>query len=124
MSDGRSAIPIRLPRVFGYPRARTDHDLVARGVRTVVFLAPLHVQAAKVTGAYVGRNLPQAEKVVRELTVDNGGHFVDLAEVLPQESYFVDRYTHFTADGNRIVLDKLFAELGPILGRSDAVGSP
>ncbi|MEO6026948.1 MAG: SGNH/GDSL hydrolase family protein [Candidatus Binatia bacterium] len=107
-------------RVF----AATVHDLVARGVRTVVVLAPLHLQAAKATGAYVSRNLPQAEKVVRELTVDNGGHFVDLAEVLPQESYFVDRYTHFTADGNRIVLDKLLAELGTILGRSASAANP
>jgi len=107
-------------RVF----AATVHDLVARGVRTVVFLAPLHLQAAKVTGAYLGRNLPQAQRVVRELTVDNGGHFVDLAEVLPQESYFVDRYTHFTADGNRIVFAKLFAELDTILSRSVAAGNP
>ncbi len=102
--------------------AATVHDLVARGVRTVVFLAPLHLQAAQMTNAYVDRKLPQAEQVVRTLTVDNGGHFVDLAEVLPLESYFVDRYTHFTADGNRIVLDKLLAELGVILGRSASAG--
>jgi hypothetical protein len=89
----------------------TVHDLVARDIPTLVMLAPLHLQAARVTGAYNGRNLPQAIRVIDEMTVASGGAFLDLAEILPLESFFIDRYTHFTAEGNRIVADRLLEEL-------------
>jgi hypothetical protein len=95
--------------------AATVRDFTRRGVPTIVFMAPLHVQAAKLTGAYTERNLPRAVKVVGAATTENGGAYVDLAEVLPQESYFVD-YTHFNADGNRIVRDKLLDEVRRIIG--------
>jgi hypothetical protein len=96
--------------------AATVRDLTARGVRTIVFLAPVHLQAAKATGAYKDRNFPGAQAVVREATTANGGDFIDLAEALPQESYFVDRYTHFTAEGNAIVRDKVLDEVARIIG--------
>ena len=104
--------------------AATVHDLTARGVRTIVFLAPLHLQAAKVTGAYGQRDLPGAVAVVREATTANGGEFVDLAEALPQESYFVDRYTHFNGEGNAIVRDKLLDEVARILGAGGSAERP
>jgi hypothetical protein len=104
--------------------AATVHDLTARGVRTIVFLAPLHLQAAKVTGAYAQRDLPGAVAVVREATTANGGEFVDLAEALPQESYFVDRYTHFNGEGNAIVRDKLLDEVARILGAGGSAERP
>jgi hypothetical protein len=94
----------------------TVRDLTRRGVPTIVFMAPLHVQAAKVTGAYTQRNLPRAVQVVGAATTQNGGRYVDLAEVLPQESYFVDRYTHFNGDGNRIVRDELLDAVARIVG--------
>jgi hypothetical protein len=96
--------------------AATVRDLTRRGVRTIVFMAPLHVQAAKLTGAYTQRNLPQAVQVVGAATTENGGDYVDLSELLPQETYFVDRYTHFNADGNRLVRDKLLDEVARIVG--------
>jgi hypothetical protein len=94
----------------------TVRDLTRRGVRTIVFLAPLHVQAAKLTGAWTQQKMPEAVQIVRTATIDNGGEFVDLAEALPQESYFVDRYTHFTADGNRRVRDELLDEIVRLVG--------
>jgi hypothetical protein len=89
----------------------TVRDLVARDVPTIVMLAPMHLQAARVTGAYTGRNLPQAIRVIDEMTIANGGAFLDLAEILPLESFFIDRYTHLTAQGNRLVADRLLEEL-------------
>jgi len=94
----------------------TVRDLVARDVRTIVMLAPLHLQAARVTGAYTEQNFPQAVRVVDAATVSSGGVFLDLAEVLPQESFFVDRYTHFTAAGNRVVADRLLEKLRQLVG--------
>ena len=94
----------------------TVRDLVGRDVRTIVLLAPLHLQALRVTGAYKQRDLPRAVRVVDEVVVASGGTVVDLTEVLPQESFFVDRYTHFTVEGNRVVLDRLLEDLRRILG--------
>jgi hypothetical protein len=95
-------------------------DLVARDVRTVVMLAPLHLQAAKLTGAYVQRDLPGAVRVIGDEVRTGGATVVDLTEVLPDESFFIDRYTHFTAAGNRLVADRLVAALGPILANDAA----
>ena len=94
----------------------TVRDLVGRDVRTIVMLAPLHLQALRLTGAYKQRDLPRAVRVVDEVVVASGGTVVDLTEVLPQESFFVDRYTHFTVEGNRVVLDRLLEDLRRILG--------
>ena len=90
-------------------------DLAARDVRTIVMLAPVHLQAAKLTGAYVQRDLPGAVRVISDEARTSGAAVVDLSEVLPEESFFIDRYTHFTAAGNRLVADRLVATLGPIL---------
>jgi hypothetical protein len=93
----------------------TVRDLVARDVRTVVLLAPLHLQALKLTGAYAQRNLPQAVRVIAETTTAGGGAALDLTEALPEEALFADRYTHFTAEGNRLVADRFLDELRRLL---------
>ena len=50
------------------------------------------------------------------MVVAGGSSVIDLTEVLPQESFFVDRYTHFTVEGNSVVLDRLLEDLRRILG--------
>ena len=98
-------------RVF----AATVRDLTARGVPTVALLAPLHVQAARMTGAWTTRDFPRAVRVLRETAEAGGGRTLDLTEVLPLETYFVDRFTHFTAEGNRMVADRVLDELRPLV---------
>ncbi len=88
---------------------------MARDVRTIVLLAPLHLQALKLTGAYAQRNLPQAVRVIAEAATAGGGVALDLTELLPEEALFADRYTHFTADGNRRVTERFLDELRGLL---------
>ena len=91
--------------------AAAVRDLAARDVRTIVMLAPLHLQALRMTGAYTQRNLPQAVRVIEDAVAAGGGTSLDLTEILPEESFFADRYTHFTADGNRRVADRMLEEV-------------
>jgi hypothetical protein len=109
--------PMRLDRRQATVRvlAATVRDLVARDVRTIVLIAPLHLQALRGTGAYARRDLAGAVRVVSDAVVANGGIPVDLTSTLPEESYFTDRYTHFTAAGNRIVADQFLDELRRIV---------
>jgi hypothetical protein len=93
-------------------------DLVARGVRTVVLIAPLHLQALQLTGAYQRRDITGAVALIRDVTVENGATPLDLTEALPQEIYFTDAHTHFTVEGNRIVVAQILAELRRVLTRT------
>lgn len=89
--------------------------LTARGVRTIVVLAPLHLQALKLTGAYARRDVAGAVAVVRAVSVESGAAVIDLTEALPEETYFSDAYTHFTEEGNRLVTDALIGALASML---------
>jgi hypothetical protein len=91
--------------------AATVRDLAARGVRTIVLIAPIHLQALQMTTAYERRDIAGALAIIREAVTANGGAVVDLAAALPRETSFTDAYTHFTPEGNRIVASGLFAEL-------------
>jgi hypothetical protein len=87
----------------------------AHGLRTIVVLAPLHLQALRLTGAYDRRHVADAVDLVRAASLENGAEVVDLTEALPEESYFSDAYTHFTAEGNRLVASMLVPRLSALL---------
>ena len=95
--------------------AATVRDLVADGVPTVVAIAPLHLQALRLTGAYQSRDIAAAVVLIRDVIVESGATPLDLTQALPLESYFADAHTHFTAEGNRIVAAQIIAGLRRLL---------
>jgi hypothetical protein len=98
--------------------AATVRDLVARDVRTIVVVLPLHMQALQATGAYRQRDLAGAIALIGDVVTAGGGTAIDLTKTLPQESYFTDEYTHFGVDGNRIVTTEILAEVRRALGEA------
>ncbi|HEY2387800.1 MAG TPA: hypothetical protein VGK30_12625 [Candidatus Binatia bacterium] len=95
--------------------AAAVRDLRRHGVRVVVALAPIHLQALQMTGALTGRDIPGALTLVREITRARGGISIDLSEALPRGTYFTDVYTHFSADGNRLVAEAMLTQLANAL---------
>jgi hypothetical protein len=81
----------------------TVRRLAQSGARVAVVLAPLHVQALRVMGAYERRGIEESLEVIRALSTERGAAIVDLSHFLLEERYFSDAYTHFTAEGNVIV---------------------
>jgi hypothetical protein len=53
----------------------------------------------------------RAQKITRA----RGGISIDLSEALPRETYFTDVYTHFSADGNRLVAEAMLTQLANAL---------
>jgi hypothetical protein len=94
--------------------AATVRDLHAREVPTIVVLAPINLQALQTTGNYQRRDVAGAVALVAEVVTTSGGIVIDLTTALPRESYFTDAYTHFGADGNRIVAIEMLGKLDRI----------
>lgn len=89
--------------------------LSSAGVRTIVLLAPVHLQALRMTTAYKTRDIPGTIRVLREASEANGAMVLDLTHTIGEERFFVDAYTHLNEEGNRIVVEEALRQLPALL---------
>ena len=85
------------------------------GVRTIVLLAPVHLQALRMNTAYKTRDIPGTISVLREVSEANGAAVIDATHTIGEERLFVDAYTHLNEDGNRIFVDETLRQLSALL---------